>query len=320
MEWTVSPWVLERAPPLTKWRDGHKILHWHGELIGERNDETGEGITDAGGILIDTAWDSDVDGKFDDSEDDEDGARMDDSIDPYDNNADHYLWENPMAEDFVRGLKIDWNALAANPADWALDLMEQYKIYPGHQYPWNNLCRNTNPRARALWEKAQPRDLDWGWLSSNPNAIDKIWATWRDPMYPGGLIDQCFILWNPAAEKLVTEEYKADITRADICYNSDPWPAMRKIQESFDMKYALFHGFGRNTQSWAIARMREYTEWTPRARGYLYTNPSPEVLEMIRDNPDRFPLAPVIWSNPGIFELTIPVGLVSIITSIELDL
>ncbi len=84
------------------------------------------------------------------------------------------------------------------------------------------------------------------------------------------------------------------------------------------MKDALDYGFGRNPQPWAIERMRNYTgEWTPRMLGYLCTNPNPEALAMMRDDPARFPLAPVIWSNPAIFELVVPPGLVDIIISIS---
>ena len=317
MQWMVQPWILERAPPLTKYRysfDG--ILHWHGELKDEQNDFIGKGITDAGGFLIETPWNAEDDNAISDVESDDEHDPL---ADPYDRNSDHYLWENPRAEDFVRGLEVDWIAIAANPADWAVDLMEQLKISTSF-YPWPNLSRNTNPRIRALWKQMPAglkNPLDWGWLSANPNAMDLIWEKWRDPMYAGGVIDQCFILWNPAAEKLLTEEYKIGFNNCNICYNPDPWPALRKAQEAYSMHDALDFGFGRNPQPWAIEQMRNYTGvWTPRMQGYLYTNPSLEALAMIRDDPEKFPLAPVIWSNANIFELVVPPGLVNIIISI----
>jgi hypothetical protein len=320
MEWTVLPWVLERAPPLIKPKyPYHMILHWHGNLIGEPDNLFGSGVTANGGILV-SSWDPEVNDKYKyvPKEDDDVPELYDPDADPYDNEPDYYIWENPRSQDFVRGWTIDWVAIAANPADWALDLLEQLKFTVEGGYPWYNLCRNTNPRARALWAKAHSSQLDWGWLSANPNAIEFLTNTfkYRDPD-SSCHISSNFILWNPAAEKFIETEYKVDISNSNICYNSDPWPAAKGVQDKISIKHALNFGYGRNIQSHAISRMREFTEWTPRMRGYLYTNPSQEVLAMIRDNPERFPLAPVIWSNPNIFELTIPPGLIDVITSIE---
>ena len=318
MEWSVLPWVLERAPPLIAQRhDSEMILHWHGELVGESNSECGQGITPTGSVLIDEPWDPDVDEKFDMLEN---NIQNDDpDADPFQHTPDTYIWENPRAETFLRGLLIDWDGLAANPADWALDLLETYKIGNLELYPWNNLCRNTNPRARALWERGHESDLDWGWLSANPNAIDKIIAKWRDPAFTGELIDQNFLLWNPAAQHFIENECRVDIKQnAHVCFNPDPWPEAKAAQDALPIKTALHFGYGRNPNEYAIARMREFNEWTPRVRGYLYTNSSPSVLAMIRDNPEKFPLAPIIWSNPGIFELAIPIGLVDLLTSIEI--
>lgn len=323
MQWMVQPWILERAPPLTKhYNESNMILHWYGELNGEDDYLQGEGVTDNGGILL-PDWNPNVDGKVDDAESSNSDDDLPEGADQYTYNSDQYLWENPRCEDFVRGLKIDWIAIAANPADWAVDLMEQLKMSISW-YPWPNLSRNTNPRVRALWKQMPmglKNPLDWGWLSANPNAMDLILEKWRDPMYTGEVINQCFILWNPAAEKFLTEEYKVNIyTNANICYNPDPWPAARKAQEAISIKDALYFGFGRNPQPWAIERMRNYTKdggvWTPRMLGYLYTNPSMEALAMMRDDPARFPLAPVIWSNANIFELVVLPGLVDIIISI----
>ncbi len=306
MEWTVLPWVEERAPKISKTRDeSNMILHWHGELVEESNRITGTGITDLNGMRTMMIMHDDY----------APVVPAEGDADPYDETADHYVWENPLCQDFVRGLTVDWIALAANPADWALDLMEQLKTSVPW-YPWKNLCRNTNPRVRALWERGKESDLDWIWLATNPNAIDKL-RTKCNEVFGYDAFIRWFILWNTGAENFIKIELKMDITKdANICYNSDPWPAARDAQDAIDIKTALQCGYGRNIQPHAIRRMQEFTEWTPRMRGYLYTNPSPLALAMIRDNPERFPLTPVIWSNPGIFELTIPKGLVEILLSL----
>jgi hypothetical protein len=318
-QWMVQPWILQRAPPLTAYRDEcNRMLHWHGELVGEDDNELGEGITDTGGKRTSEGWDSSDIKEEADIDDEEDDIRDDigPDGDPYTFDADDYLWENPHAEDFVRGLEVDWNSLAANPADWALDLFEQLKTNRIF-YPWHNMYRNTNPRVLAIWsrwEAINPKCVDWFWLCTNPLGIDKIRATWRDD---SGDVDPSAILWNPAAQDFIEKEYKVDIANYNICYNQHPWPSAQREQEKIPIEKALYFGFGRNPNGWAIERMRNYEGvWTPRMLGYLCTNPNPEALAMMRDEPVRFPLRPVIWSNPNIFELVVPPGLVDIIISI----
>jgi hypothetical protein len=99
-----------------------------------------------------------------------------------------YIWTNPGAEKLVQGAKVYWDFLAANPADWALDLLEK----EGH---FECLFDNTNPRAakhftlthfnvyslcenHSEWAveilKQHKDRIIWSLVSANPFAMDLL--------------------------------------------------------------------------------------------------------------------------------------------------
>jgi len=292
--YTVLPWVLERAPKLVAKRHGSSVRYSRDEAEGGDDDE------------------KDLDEQIEYY-----GPYGEPSI----YTPDHYLWKNPMAEDFVVGLKVDWLALATNPADWALDLLEKFKIVDS-TFPWTEIYQNTNPRVKwlwAKWEELNPEDVCWCDVSANPLGIEKLWTAYRSGTFQPHRYSS-FIHMNPAAEGFMKATGIALISTY-VCANQYPWPAALAAQNSVPILEALRSDYGRNPHSDAIARIRDHIasggEWTFQSRDDFYTNPNPAALDIIRDNPDVFPLQPIIWSNPNIFQPTVPPGLVDTLVSIQ---
>lgn len=103
----------------------------------------------------------------------------------------HFILLNPMARELIEDMKvpIDFQHLAGNDAQWAVDLLLQHYNETGQVY--GEMSRNKNKEILKLLF-TQPNKINWAVLSANPTAIEYLRA------HPER-VSQLYIYENPAA-------------------------------------------------------------------------------------------------------------------------
>ncbi len=213
-----------------------------------------------------------------------------------------YFCRNPMAMDVIDESNISWRELCENPADWAVNLL----MANLHMIEdWYFVAGNSNKRAFRMVEAMEFDDeflrrneID-EMLSANPNAIGFLRA---QPT----IVDHTYLMWNPAAEDLIAE-MKIPIFHGALAVNPADWAVDILLQpgviEDIDNKYSL----SGNTNPRIVAYLLEHSDLID----WDSFSGNPAAIEHLRANPRM--VTENIYSNPRIFELTIPDGLVELV-------
>jgi hypothetical protein len=204
--------------------------------------------------------------------------------------------------------KINWYHLCTNPADAAIDLLDQnpdrISIYP--------LARNTNPRAKLLFEKyklkkcwsalcANPADYALDWIEANPEEID--WRGLSRNPSPRALdileTNRHHIFWDSVY--INPSDRAISMLRIPISFDGGfVWMASNPADKAIDILFQYpeeidWYRFSMNPSPRAIQYLRDHPDrinWDS-----IFANPSDEVVPLLREYIRKNELSPIQWQN-----------------------